>query len=37
MAQDNKREFWFIALSTLAAAPLIASVGLIVLSGIVMW
>jgi len=37
MTQDNKYEFWLIALSTLAAAPLIASVGLIVFSGMVVW
>lgn len=37
MAPHTTREFWFITLSTLAAAPLIASVGLVFISGIVAW
>jgi hypothetical protein len=37
MAPHNKREFWFITLSALAAAPLIASMGLVFMSGIVAW
>ena len=34
---QNKRELWFFALGTLAAAPVFASVGLVVISGIVAW
>jgi hypothetical protein len=33
----TKRDIWFIALSTLMAAPVIASVGLVAVSGIVAW
>jgi hypothetical protein len=35
MANHTKRELWVVALSTLAAAPFIACVGLVVVSGIV--
>jgi len=37
MAPHNKREFWFVTLSTLAAAPLVASMALVFMSGIVAW
>jgi hypothetical protein len=37
MDGQTKRDIWFIALSTLMAAPLIAGVGLVVVSGIVAW
>jgi hypothetical protein len=37
MADQTKREFWLIALSTLAAAPFIACGGLVVVRGIVAW
>ena len=37
MDDQNKRELWLLALGTLAAAPVVASVGLVVISGIVAW
>jgi hypothetical protein len=37
VASHTKRELWFVALSALAAAPFIACVGMVVVSGIVAW
>jgi hypothetical protein len=37
MAGHTKRDFWFITLSTITAAPFIACVGLVAVSGIIAW